>query len=101
LSKNRVERTATVRSTGCQTGLYNRIDNRLYTQYSRLSKRFDNRLYGVNRALDLLVTQNRIFGLEWSEVLTGQTPYLLRCKMTCPHQWLLRSFPVTSWYQRP
>ena len=25
-----VERTATVRSTGCQTGLYNRIDNRLY-----------------------------------------------------------------------
>jgi len=26
---NRVERTATVRSTGFQTGLYNRIDNRL------------------------------------------------------------------------
>jgi len=25
---NRVERTATVRSTGCQTGLYNRSDNR-------------------------------------------------------------------------
>jgi len=29
-SFNRVERTATVRSTGCQTGLYNRFDNRLY-----------------------------------------------------------------------
>jgi len=24
------------RSIGCQTGLYNRIDNRLYTWYSRL-----------------------------------------------------------------
>jgi len=34
---NRVERTATVRSAGCQTGLYNRYDNRLYTRYSRLS----------------------------------------------------------------
>jgi len=34
-------------STGCQTGLYNRFDNRLYTRYSRLSKlsnEFDNRL---------------------------------------------------------
>jgi len=45
---NRVERTATVRSTGCQTGLYNRFDNRLYTRYSRLSNRlsngFENRL---------------------------------------------------------
>ena len=27
---SRVERTATVRSTGCQTGLYNPFDNRLY-----------------------------------------------------------------------
>jgi len=34
---NRVERTATVRSTGCQTGLYNQFDNRLYTRYSWLS----------------------------------------------------------------
>jgi len=45
---NRVERTATVHSTGCQTGLSNRFDNRLYTPYSRLSVRlsngFDNRL---------------------------------------------------------
>ena len=45
---NRVERTATVRSTGCHTGLYNRFDNRLYTRYGRLSNRlsngFDNRL---------------------------------------------------------
>ena len=48
---NRVERTAAVRSTGCQTGLYNRFDNRLYTRYSRLSSRFDNRLYRVNEAL--------------------------------------------------
>jgi len=40
---DRVERTA-VRSTGCQTGLYNRCDNRLYTRYSRLSNGFDNRL---------------------------------------------------------
>jgi len=43
---NRVEGTA-VRSTGSQTGLYNRFDNRLYTRYSRLSNRlsngFDNR----------------------------------------------------------
>jgi len=42
-----VEGTA-VRSTGCQTGLYNRFDNWLYTRYSRLSNRlsngFDNRL---------------------------------------------------------
>ena len=30
--------------TGCQTGLYNRIDNRLYTQHSHLSNRFDNQL---------------------------------------------------------
>jgi len=41
---NRVERTATVCSTGCQTGLYNRFDNGLYTRYSRLSNGFDNRL---------------------------------------------------------
>jgi len=55
-----VERTATVRSTGCQTALYNRFDNRLYTRYSRLSNqfenrldnRFDNRLYRVNGALE-------------------------------------------------
>ena len=43
----RVERTA-VLSTGCQTGLYNRFGNWLYTRYSclsnRLSNRFDNRL---------------------------------------------------------
>ena len=42
-SFNRVERTATVRSTGCQTRLYNRFDNRLYTRHNRLSNRFDNR----------------------------------------------------------
>ena len=48
---NRVERTATVRSTGCQTGLYNQIDNRLYTRYNRLSNRFDNRLYCVYKHL--------------------------------------------------
>jgi len=48
---NRVERTATVRSTGSQTGLYNLYDNRLYTRYSRLSNRLsDNRLYRVNGA---------------------------------------------------
>jgi len=41
-TSNRVEQTATVRSTGCQTGLYNRFDNRLYTQYSRLSNRLSN-----------------------------------------------------------
>ena len=40
---NRVERTAAVRSTGCQTALY--------TPYNR----FDNRLYRVNGALVLLV----------------------------------------------
>jgi len=38
----------TVRSTGCQTGLYNWFDNWLYTRYGRLSNRlsngFDNRL---------------------------------------------------------
>ena len=43
-----IQRTATVRSTGRQTGLYNRFDNRLYTRYIRLSNRlsngFDNRL---------------------------------------------------------
>jgi len=39
---NRVERTANVRSTGCQTGLYNRFDNRLNTRYSRLSNRLSN-----------------------------------------------------------
>ena len=48
LIDNRVERTTTVRSTGCQTGLCNRFDNRLYTRYSRssnwLSNGFDNRL---------------------------------------------------------
>jgi len=44
---NRVEQTA-VHSTGCQTALYNRFDNQLYTRYSRFSNRlsngFDNRL---------------------------------------------------------
>ena len=45
-SFNRVERTATVRSTGCQTGLYNR---------------FDNRLYRVNRALSLCFHQRICF----------------------------------------
>ena len=43
-SFNRVERTATFRSTSCHAGLY----NRLYTRYSQLSNRlsngFDNRL---------------------------------------------------------
>jgi len=29
-------------TTGCQTGLYNRFDNRLYTRYSRLSNRLSN-----------------------------------------------------------
>ena len=37
-----VEQTATVRSTGCQTGLYNQFDNWLYTRYSRFSNGFDN-----------------------------------------------------------
>jgi len=41
---NHVERTATVRATGCQSWFCNRLDNRLYTQYSRLSNGFDNRL---------------------------------------------------------
>ena len=52
---SRVERTAAVHSTGCQTGLYNRIDNRLYTLYNWLSNRFDNlfnnRLYRVYKHL--------------------------------------------------
>ena len=39
-------------TTGCQTGLYNRFDNRLYTRYNRLSNRFDNMLYRVNGALE-------------------------------------------------
>jgi len=39
---NRVERTATVRSTGCETGLYNRFHNRLYTRHSRLSNWLSN-----------------------------------------------------------
>jgi len=40
----RVEQTAAVRLAGCQTRLYNRFDNRLYTRYSRLSNGFDNQL---------------------------------------------------------
>jgi len=51
---NQLEWTATVRSTGCQTGLYNRSHNWLYTRYNWLSNwydnRFDNRLYRVNGA---------------------------------------------------
>ena len=58
-SHNRVERTATVRTTGCQIGLYNQFDNRLHARYSRLSngfdKRFDNRLYRVNGVLHALL----------------------------------------------
>jgi len=34
-------------TTGCHNRLYNRCDNRLYTQYNQLTKRFDNRLYRV------------------------------------------------------
>jgi len=37
-----------VRSTGCQTGLYNRFNNRLYTRYSRLSNRLSNG-FDINR----------------------------------------------------
>ena len=41
--------------TYCQTGLYNRLDNWLYTRYSRLSNRLsngvDNRLYRVYKHL--------------------------------------------------
>jgi len=48
---NRVERTATVRSTSCQTGLYNQLDNRSYTRYSRLSNQSENRLYRVYKHL--------------------------------------------------
>jgi len=36
---------------GCQTAFYSRFNNRLYTRYSWLSNRFDNRLYRVNGAL--------------------------------------------------
>jgi len=39
---NHVKWTATVRSTGCQTELYNQSDNWLYTRYSRLSNRLSN-----------------------------------------------------------
>ena len=49
----RVERTATVRSTGYQTGLYNRFnnrfDNRLYI-HDTAGCQIDNRLYRVNGA---------------------------------------------------
>jgi len=44
LFDNHVERTATLRSTGCQTELYNQFDNRLYTRYNWLSNGFENRL---------------------------------------------------------
>jgi len=68
---NHVERTATVRSTGCQTALYNRFDNRLYTPYSR----FDNRLHRVNGAL---VT---------SEKLLCYTDELQRYNFACSCCW--------------
>jgi len=56
---NRVERTATVRSTSCQTGLCNRFDNRLYTRYSRLSNQFHKYfLYHVNGALVCLANRS-------------------------------------------
>jgi len=41
----RVERTATVRSTGCQTGLYNRVDNRI-----------DSRLYFLHPISGPIIT---------------------------------------------
>jgi len=44
---NRVERSATVCSTGCQTGLYNWFDNLLYTWYNWLSNRFQTGLTTV------------------------------------------------------
>jgi len=75
---NRVERTGTVRSTGCQTELYNRFDNRLYTRYSRMSNRlsnrfdnrFNNRLYHVNGALLSIMHE------LWSSNLhVGMTPH--------------------------
>ena len=52
---NSVERTATVRSNGCQTGLYNRFDNRRLSNRlpNGFDDRFDNRLYRVNGALVL------------------------------------------------
>jgi len=57
-SFNRVERTATVRSTGCQTGLYNRFDNRLYTRYSRFVKPVVKRVW---QAVECLYTRyNRL-----------------------------------------
>ena len=48
---NRFERTATVRSTGCQTALYNRFDNRVeridcsFNTVVKRSTRLSNRLY--------------------------------------------------------
>ena len=68
---NCVERTATVRSTGCQTGLYNQLDNRLYTRYSRLSDGFDNRLYCVYKHFNRLSKRfdNRLYRVNGAWLL--------------------------------
>ena len=49
---NRVERTAAVHSTGSQNGLYNWFDNWLCTRYSCLSNRLSN---GFDNQLDVCI----------------------------------------------
>ena len=60
---------ATVRSIGCQTGLYNPFDNRLavYTiqpVVKAVVNRFDNRLYRVNGALHGAYAMHRPIGYK-------------------------------------
>ena len=57
--------------TGCQTGLYNRFDNRLYTRYSRLSNRLSN---GFDDRLNVCIHDTPVvkpvWQLVWQQVVS-------------------------------
>jgi len=95
---NRVEQTATVRSTGCQTGLYNRFDNRLYTRYNRLSNGFENRLNvcihdtlttGCVVYTDIYPVVKPIWQPVWQRVASCKWGFAVQCSSVQGQHWIV------------
>jgi len=119
---NRVERTATVRSTGCQTGLYNQFDNRvehtiqpvvkpvvkrlwqpgkvwqpgkcLYTRHNRLSNQLSKRL--SNRFNNRLYRVYKHSASCQSRLTTGLTTGCIVCS-TRLSNWLYNPVWQPDW----
>ena len=84
---NHVERTATVRSTGYQTGLYNRFDNRLYTRYNWLSTVWQQvascrRGFSISQLTNLRLSLGRARDMYWTKRHFNQftNSYLSPCR---------------------